>query len=74
MKFFKNIWNLLPAIIGTVEAILPLVKEIVVDVVRIIALVPFLWSKDEPIIKKIDAVYNVIIGWVEKVKAAMVLR
>jgi hypothetical protein len=74
MKFFKNIWNLLPAFIGTVELILPLVKEILVDVVRIIAILPLLWSVDEPIIKKINEIYDVIYGWVEKIKSALILR
>ena len=74
MKFLKNIWNMLPAIIGTVESLLPLVKEIIVDVVRIIAILPFLWNVADPIIEKIDAIYDVIIGWVEKIKAAMILR
>jgi len=65
---------MLPAIIGTVESLLPLVKEIIVDVVRIIAILPFLWNVADPIIEKIDAIYDVIIGWVEKIKAAMILR
>jgi hypothetical protein len=74
MKFFKNVWNLLPAMIGTVESLLPPIKEIAVNVVRVVAILPFLWSVDEPIITKINAVYDVIIDWVEKIKAAMILR
>lgn len=73
MKFLRNIWNLLPALIGTVESILPLVKEIIVNVVRIIGLLPFLWDAPEPIIEKINKVYDIIIGWVEKVKNALLL-
>lgn len=64
----KALWNILPASIGTVQAIMPLVKEIIVDVVRIIAILPFLWSEGEVIIEKINEVYDWAYGLVEKVK------
>lgn len=73
MNFFVNIWNLLPAIIGTIQSVLPMVKELVVVVVRIIALLPFLWSSDEPIIEKVNEVYNKIYAWVEKIKNSLLL-
>ena len=68
MTFLKNLINLIPAIIGIVQAILPLLKELAVTVVRIIAILPFLWSVDQPIIDKINEIYDVIYEWVEKIK------
>ena len=64
----KNIWNLLPAILGTVQSILPMVKDAAVLIVRIIAVLPFLWSVDKPIINKINKMYGFIYGAVEKLK------
>lgn len=64
----KALWNILPASIGTLQAILPLIKEIIVDVVRIIAILPFLWSEGEEIIKKINELYDWIYSVIEKVK------
>jgi len=73
MSFFINIWNLLPGIIGVVQSVLPMIKDLVVLVVRIIAVLPFLWSVDEPIIEKVNEIYDVIYGWVEKIKNAILL-
>ena len=66
--WLTKIKNLLPAVIGIVQAILPLLKELVVTVIRIIAILPFLWSTDEPLVTKVNAIYDSIYGWVEKVK------
>ena len=68
MKFLLKVWNLLPGIIGLVQSLLPIVKELVVSVVRIIAVLPFLWSVDDPIIEKVDEWYDNIYGAVEKFK------
>jgi hypothetical protein len=68
MTFLKNLVNLIPAVIGIIQALLPLVKELVVTVVRIIAILPFLWSCDEPIIEKVNEIYDVIYAWVERIK------
>ena len=65
---FKAIKNLLPTIIGTAQSILPLVKELLVVIIRIIAILPFLWSKADPIIDKINTVYNIIYSTIEKAK------
>ncbi len=65
--------NLIPAIIGTVQSILPIVKELVVCVVRIIAILPFLWDADQPIIDKVNEIYDVIYEWVEKIKNLLLL-
>lgn len=64
----KNIWNLIPTILGIVQGVLPLGKEVVISVVRIIAILPFLWSEDEPMIAKINEVYAVVYAWFEKIK------
>lgn len=73
MNFLKSVINLLPAIIGTAQALLPIVKEILVDVVRLIALLPILWSVDEPIIQKIDDIYKKVYDAIEKFKNAILL-
>ena len=68
MKWLMGIVKLLPAAIGTVQSILPLAKEVVVDAVRLIAALPFLWSVADPIINKVNSVYNTIFGTVERIK------
>ena len=73
VNFVINIINLLPGVIGVVQAVLPLVKDIVVLAVRIIALLPLLWSVDQPIIDKVNVVYDKIYGAVEKLKNALLL-
>lgn len=65
--------KLIPAIIGTAQSILPITKELVVCAVRIIAILPFLWSKDEAIIKKVNEIYDIIYSWVEKIKNLLLL-
>ena len=68
MKFIKNILNILPAIIGILQSGLPVIKEVVVSVVRLIAILPLLWDCADPIIEKVNEVYDKIYGWVEKIK------
>ena len=72
-KMITNILNLLPAIIGIVQSILPMIKEIAVTVVRIIAILPFLWDSDVELIEKINDVYDTVNEWVEKIKNAVLL-
>ena len=72
-KFITNILNLLPAIIGVAQGVLPLIKEVAVAIARIIALLPFLWSSDTVAIEKINDVYDIINEWVEKIKNAVLL-
>jgi len=62
----KAIWNLLPAMVGTLQLALPIVKEILVLIVRLIAILPLLWSEGEEIIVKINQVYDPIYAGVEK--------
>jgi len=69
----KAIWNIIPTIIGIVESLLPLIKELVVAVVRIIAVLPFMWSDAEDIIIKINQIYDVIYNWFEKIKNFLLL-
>jgi len=69
----KNLLNLIPAIIGTVQSVLPMIKEVAVTAVRIIAILPFLWDKDQPIIDKINDVYDVAYEWIEKIKNLLLL-
>jgi hypothetical protein len=68
MTFVYKILNIVPAIIGIVQAVLPLLKELVVTVVRIIAILPILWNSDEAIIDKVNEIYDAIYLWVEKIK------
>lgn len=73
--------NILAAVIGTGEVVLPLVKELIVDVLRISDLIlaalavplPFLKPvsdklDSEPAIKKINEIYAWLIGAFENVK------
>jgi hypothetical protein len=68
MKLVHNIINLVPAGIGILQSALPVIKEVVVAIVRLIAILPFLWDSDEKIIVKINEIYKNIYGWVEKIK------
>ena len=69
----KNLLNLIPTIIGMIQSVLPIAKELVVCVVRIIAILPFLWDKDDAIIAKVNEIYDVIYNWVEKIKNLFLL-
>ena len=73
MKFFKNIWNLIPAILGLIQSTLPIIKEIAVSVVRLIGILPLLWDVPEPIIERINEIYDTIYEWVEKIKNFILL-
>jgi len=73
MVFFKNIWNLIPAFLGLVQSSLPVIKEIAVAVVRLIGILPFLWSVPEPIIERINEIYDTVYEWVEKIKNFILL-
>ena len=64
----KNIWNLVPSFIGIIQSVLPPLKEVVVAVVRLIAILPIWWSTPDPIIKKVNAIYDAIYKWIEKIK------
>lgn len=68
MKAVVNVLKLIPAALGTVQALLPLTKELVVIVVRIIAIVPFAWSEAEPKIAKVNEVYNRVYNVFERIK------
>ena len=68
VKQIKSIWNMLPTIIGIIQAVLPLLKELVVTVVRIIAILPLLWDKADPIIEEVNKVYDKVYQAVEKFK------
>jgi len=68
MSWIRTVLNLLPTIIGIAQQVLPLLKEAVVVVVRIIALLPFAWSIADPIILKVNDIYDKIYGGVEQVK------
>ena len=64
----KSILNLIPGAIGIVQAILPLIKEIVIAVIRIIAILPFAWKVAEPLIVKVNKIYDKVYSIVEKIK------
>ena len=64
----KNLLNLLPTIIGAIQSILPILKELIVCVIRIIAILPFLWDVADPMIAKVNKIYDVIYSVVEKIK------
>lgn len=69
----KGLWNVIPASIGTLQQILPLIKEIIVNVIRIIAILPFLWSDAQVLIAKVDELYAMAYGWVEKIKNLLLI-
>lgn len=73
MSWIKSVWNLVPTIIGVIQNVLPTIKELAIAVVRIIAALPFAWSVADPIIDKINDIYEVIDEWVERIKNALLL-
>ena len=68
MGWIRSVINLLPTIVGVVQGLLPLLKELAVVVVRIIAILPFAWSVAEPMIEKVNKVYDKIYGGFETFK------
>ena len=68
LDFLKNLKNLLPAIIGTFQLALPILKELIVDIIRLIAILPFLWDVDQPLIDKVNSIYTKVYAWVETIK------
>lgn len=69
----KGIWNLLPAIIGTFQVALPILKEILVDVVRLIDVLPFEVNAEQVIVK-INEIYDKVYGWIEIIKNMFLVR
>ena len=63
----KGIWNLLPAIIGTFQTALPILKEIMINVVRLVDVLPFN-VEAEAVILKINEIYAKVYTWVEVLK------
>ena len=72
-KLLGNVWNLVPGIIGFLQGVLPAVKEVLVIVARLVAILPFLWNTAGPIIEKINAVYAKIMEWIEKIKNMLLI-
>ena len=68
LKIITKIWKLLPGAIGVAQVVLPLVKEIVVLVIRLIDV--FTWSEEfvDEVIAKVNSLYDKVYGWVEIVK------
>ena len=73
MAWLKSVWNLIPGFIGLLQNVLPFIKEVAIAIVRIIAALPFLWSVAEPIIDKINDIYESVDDWVEKIKNVLLL-
>jgi len=67
--FLKKVWNLVPAVFGVIQVLLPLLKELVMVIVRIIDV--FIWDSSEAIIVKVNEIYDVIYTWTEKIKNAL---
>jgi hypothetical protein len=72
-KWLGNVWNIVPAIIGIIEIVVPLLKELLVTLARLIGVLPFLWDAPQPIIDKINAAYDKILAWVENVKNTLLI-
>lgn len=68
LSILTKVWKLLPGIIGLLQILLPLVKELVVIVIRIIDV--FTWSDTvaDSIIAKVNDVYNKVNNVVETLK------
>lgn len=73
MAWLKSIWNLIPAAIGVIQNVLPIIKELAIAVVRIIAALPFLWSVADPLIDKINTIYDAIDNWIETIKNILLI-
>jgi len=70
IKIWDKVTNILAAVVGTLQQVIPLIKEIVVDVVRLIDLVAF-WIPQfdgDKIILKIDSINDIIMKYVSMLK------
>ena len=70
----NGIWNLIPTIIGLVESLLPLIKELAIVVVRILDILPNFLIQAQPIIEKINQIYDAIYAWIERIKNMLLIR
>jgi len=70
-EFLLKIWNLIPAVLGLLESLLPVLKEVCVIVARLVAILPIFWADPQPAITKIDEIFESVVAWVEKVKNAI---
>jgi len=68
LRLLIKIKNIIPAVIGTLQAVLPIIKEALVDLTRVCEIVFFWTDFDEKVIAKINKVYAVVYEWVEKFK------
>jgi len=68
MTLVNKIFNLVGAAIGIIELALPIIKEALVTVERIVGLI-FVWTnEDEKIIEKTNQIYNTVVEYFEKFK------
>jgi len=68
MALVNKIFNLVGAAIGIIELALPIIKEALVTVERIVGLI-FVWTdEDEKIIEKTNQIYNTVVEYFEKFK------
>ena len=72
-NWITSVVNLVPTVIGILQSVLPPLKELAIAIVRLVAVLPFLWRTTEPMIKKVNNVYGVINRWIERVKNWMLV-
>ena len=71
--FIANIVNIAATVVGVVQSALPALKEVVVALIRLIAILPIWFSTPEKPIEAVNRVYDKIYGIVEKVKNAILI-
>ena len=68
MRIIQKILAIIAGAIGTIELVMPIIKEALVDVARICGLVFFWTDYDEQFIDKLNEWYNIAEDWVETIK------
>ena len=67
-KLLDKITSILAAVVGTLELALPIIKEALVNVIRICGVV-FYWTEvDEKVIKTLNKIYDKTVEIVDKMK------
>lgn len=66
--FLFKLTNVIAGVIGLVQALLPIVKELIIVCGRIVAVFFPNTTKDEEFFKKVDEYYDKFAGYFEKFK------
>jgi len=68
IKMITKIKNLIPVVLGIIQVVLPIIKEILVGLTRICEVVFFWTDIDEKVIAFLNKYYDIVNNFVEKIK------